>query len=356
MAPQGKGAWLVLAMIGLGVSAGLISTWYWMNKVHVVPDRVEGAGPVPFDPLKADAELRSIQDQYAALREAGRIEVAVEQLTRLVEKYPRYADVRAQLGLVLSDAGRMDDAYGHLQRCLDLDRDQPEVHMIAGTIATKREDLTQAAHHYSQAVGLAPDNGEYRVFLAQIQIKRAQFEQARITLLEALRLDSSLHEAHFCLSNLYARQPGQHMLELALTQIQKAIENTPISERHKQGAYVRRKATLLRRMNRPEESLRTLLGLPPADLAKIPVIEEMAISWQLLGRPDNGAKLYEEQLLRNPTEWRLAAGAAVWRLKAGETDVAQKHLATIRRIDPWAAVIPDLERKLKVVSAEQASR
>ena len=347
-----KGTWIVMAMIGLGLLGGLISTWYWSTKVQVIDDPAEGAGSVPFDRQRAEAELRETQDHYATLRESGGIDAALAELTRLVEKYPRYAAARSQLALVLSDSGRLEEAYAQLERCLDLDGQQPNVHMLAGTIATNLNDLAGAAHHYSQAIGLEPSSGQYRVFLAQVQIKQNAFELARMTLLEALRIDSSQHEAYACLSDLYARR---NMLDLALLQNQKAIEHVPITEQHKQIGYLRRKAALLRRMNRPEESLQTLRGLFPKYRDQIPVIEEMAMSWHLLGQPENGARLYEQQLILNPTQWQLAAGAATWWLKAGEMKNAERHVATVKRIDPWAPVIPELEKKLRRLKGQVVS-
>lgn len=344
-----KGIWLVLVLLAAGLGAALTSMWYW-SRVEVEIEN-NGAGSVPFDESNAQDELQGIRDRYSALREAGKIDQAIRSLRRLMEKYPRYAAVRTHLGLALSDARHFDGAYEQLERSLELDNHQSHVHLLAGTIAMNLNNLKAAARHYSQAVGLEPKNGEFRVHLAQVQIEQHQYSLARLTLLEALRIDSSLHEAYFSLANLYARD---NKLILALSQIQKAIENVPVTEHRKQVPYILFKAKLLRRKNRPEESLQTLRSLPPETRGQISILEDMAISWQLLGRPADGAELYEQQMNLNPSEWRLVAGAAHWRIKAGDKERARMHLATIKRLNPLASVTAELEKKLE--AADTTSR
>ena len=341
-----KDVWFALVLLAL------LSVTVWVGR-RPAHEPAPPAGSVPLDDETARAELELIEQRYPAQRDSGNLDQALTEITRVVEKYPGYAAARVQMALVLAETGRSESAYIHLKKCLDLDNQQPNVELLAGTFAMQLNDLTGSAHHFSRAVGLAPENGEYRVYLAQVQIRRHQFDAARMTLLDALRLDSSLHEAYFSLADVFARQ---NELQLALQQVQKAIENTPIAERKKQIGYILRKAKLLQRMNQPEQSLQTLRHIPARRRQELDVLEEMAISWNLLKRPEKSAELYEQVLAQRPTQWRLAAGAARWQIASGEVEKARKHLERIQYLDSEAPAIPNLEKQIQRLELERATR
>ena len=110
--------------------------------------------------------------------------------------------------------------------------------------------------------------------------------------------------------------------------------------------YIRRKAQLLRRNNKPNEALLTLQSLSDAQRADSRVMEEMATCWAMLGKPDKGAALFEQAMVLEPTRWDWVAQAARWRLKADDKKTARQHLAKLKQINPRAEAIAVLEAQL----------
>src|SRR5690606_30912015 len=147
----------------------------------------------------------------------------------------------------------------------------------AGTISEELGDLDRALVHYHHAVTIAPSSPRYLSFLGNAYLLKGERAKATQTLLEAIRYDSSFHRAYGILATMMAEE-GK--LQLALQQIDKAIDNVPIAERPAQVNYLRFKARMLRRDNRPEEALQVLTEalLPEEQLHKLS-LADIAATW-----------------------------------------------------------------------------
>ncbi len=342
-----SGTNVVLVLVLVGLAAATIALLYWRSVGRAMQEQQPqpAAGPAPFDAASAQTELEALQEHFNQTGVRGlTADASLASVRRFVEKYPRFAPGRTLLAQVLIYANQLQGAYEQLVLSLDLDPNQPEVHLLAGTVACQLNRFDDATRHYSTAVGLEPSNARYRLYLAQVYFNQQKIEQARTTALEALRLDSSLHQAYALLADLYAQQ---NKLSLALTEIDHALAQAPATGRSTVLAYVRRKAQFLRRNNQPEESLLTLRSLGPSEQVRPDVLEDMAICWSMLGEPAKSAALFEDALAMDPSQWRFAAAAARWRLRMGDRDAAQRHLDTLRRINPSAPEIPELEAQLR---------
>lgn len=344
---SGRTWWFVLVLIVLA-GAGALGIWALATRPGTGQGTARPAGAVPGgDPKAAQAELEALQEQMTATFEAPnptKGEALLVEARAVVERYPKYAPARTFYAQTLLYLSRFEEAYQQLVMSLSLDGQQPEVQMLAGTTAMQLDKVEQAAQHYSQAVGLQPQNPRYRLFLAQALLRLNQPERARDELLQTLRIDSSQHQAYATLSDIYAQQ---NRLDLAMSQIQKAIEHTPAAQRSMQLAYIRKKAVLLRRDNHPEQALALFKTLSSQERSEPANVEEMAVSFAMLGKPAMAAELYENALLARPTEWRLAAGAAQWRLKTGDKAAARRHVETLRRLNPRATVLAQLEEAVQ---------
>jgi len=345
-----KGSRLVVALLAVGVAVGLMVVMYWsaqgrwMRSREAGSTHPEAAGSVVWDEDTAAAELGELQQRFNDVAsENGQVGAISEAAQRLVERYPKYDAAHTLLGQVLVYQGRFDEAYERFKLSLSLNGQQPELQLLAGTLALKLDQIDKATGHYSMAVGLDTANPRYRTHLAQAYIKQHKYEEARAALLEALRIDSSLHGAYALLADLYAQQ---NRLVLALPQIQRAIEQTPVSERATRVIYTRRQAQLLRRNNQPDEALMALGALTPVEQADPQVMGEIALCWSLQGQPEEAAAMYERAISLNPTAWPLIAEAARWRIKAGDLEAAQRHLTVLRQVNPRAQAITDLEEQL----------
>ncbi len=344
---RGRGNWVVLSLLVIGIIAGMAAVRYWNMQARFLKqpqEPAEGAGAAVWDEQVAGGELATLGEQFNELAgDGGDAQAIVKQAWRLVERYPKFAAARTLLGQILLYQDRFGEALEQFELSLGLNARQPEVHLLAGTLAGKLGDFNKATHHYSMAVGLDAHEPRYKLHLAQAYVTAHRQDEARDLLLEALRLDSSLHQGYALLADIYAQQ---NRLTLALPQIQKAIDQTPVSQRGTQVVYIRRKAALLRRDNRPQQALLVLDALSPSEQLDPGVMHEMAVCWSILGKPGQAAELYERVLAKAPTRWELAAEAAKWRIKAGDVDAARRLVDHARNVNPRAAVIQELEQEL----------
>lgn len=262
---------------------------------------------------------------------------------QLAQQYPANSAAQIMLGQVLLFNDHHQQALEAFEAGLTLNPAQPELELLAGTVAMQLEQYESAQRHYSQAVGLEPANARYRVHLAQSLVAQQQYDAARQVLIEALKLDSNMHQAYAGLGDLYARE---NKLELAIQQVKRAIELTPEQDARSLSAYTRRHAALLRRANKPAESLSVLGSLPPEQLYHAAVMKEVAAGWMMLGEPSRAAQHYERALLFDPTHDLAAAEAARYYLKAGNVERAKLMVDKLRSINPrW----PGLEELAEAV-------
>jgi len=336
-APGQASRGILTALAAVFVAVLLVASIYWSRRGQPA----DGAGSVPFDPCVAREELESVgQRVNRALADGAISDVLIAEVRAVVERYPKFAAARTLWAQVLLVKGESSGAYEQLQRSLELDPAQPEIHQLAGAVAEKLGRLDRAGWHYAQAIALDGQRTDYRLKLANVYLRQQQPERARELMLEALRLDSGQHLAYAMLADLYA---SQNKIDLALDQIQKAIEHTPVAQRSKQIGYVRTRASLLRRANRPQDSLQVLNSLSPRERFDPAVLADVAVSWAMLGQPGKAALEYEAALEAEPTRALWAVEAARWQLKAGNRSAAAAHLATARALDSSAPSLADLD-------------
>lgn len=268
----------------------------------------------------------------------------IPQATALVETYPSFAPARTLLAQLYINQGKYDLAYPQLVKSLTLDSQQPKVQQLAGTVAQGLGKYAEASTHFGQAVGLEPANGRYRVFLAQTFIEQRRYDDAKMTLLQALQIDSNLHEAYYALSTIDAKE-GR--LVQAITQVNRALEHLTFEDDGPRQAYVRWLAKLLMRDNRPTDALQVFSKLTDEQRRSAPVLEDQAVAWQMLGKPERGASLYEDALALQSDQWPLALGAARWYLKANDKPNAKRMADALRRINPTAPALTELSKEVQ---------
>ena len=196
-----RGTWVVTVLVLMGLGAGLISLAYWTAQGRWIRERdeesqSEPAGSAAWDQGAADADLTQLQEWFNRVAsEKKDTDEVLNAAKRLVERYPEYAPVRTLLGQILIYCGLYEAAYEQMNLSLELDGQQPEVQLLAGTLADKLGQSDRSLNHYLMAVGMERTNARFRLHLAQAYIKSKRFEEARSELLEAIRIDSSLHGA-----------------------------------------------------------------------------------------------------------------------------------------------------------------
>lgn len=336
-----------LGLLGLVLFIVALVTAAWLGSSLRPPQpAAPPAQGLAFDADKASLETKDLQTRaMQQLSTRSSTATLLPEAQQLAQRWPRYAPALTLLAQLQMNNGQMDKAYESLTQSLTLDSQQPQVHELAGTVALGLGKYEQAASHFAQLSGMQPDNARYRVNLAQAYTNMREHDKARMTLLQALQIDATLHEAYFAMSSLDARE-GK--LQQAIIQAIRAIDLLP--EDRTQGprvAYVRWLGNLLRRDNRPDDALAVFDNLDDKQRRLPAVLEDMAIAWQMLGKPQHAAKLYEDALALSPEQAPLAIGAARWYIKANDKPAASRMAAALRRINPTAPELLELEPQLR---------
>ena len=352
-----SGSFLVVLLLLLGVAAGMLTVTYWSQIAKFVKQSPSDAMANDDWPTTKDhtpEEISQVEKEFlelsTSINEAMKEKVMVPanlvaNTEAFVETHPDFAPARTLLGHILVKNGLTERGYKHWIESLKIDSQQAELHLLAGTLAIEMKDLEAAEQHYRDAVNINPLEPRFHVHLSSIYNRKREFDKARDSLLRALRLNSDMHEAHWRLAEVFARQ---NKLVSALTQGDKAIETAPENKRDSRVAYIRFKAKLLRRDNKPDDALHTLIyNLTPEEQTEVGVIEDMANCMAMQSQFKEAAVLFERQMKLKPFDWQLAAKAAAWRIKSGDMKSAKRHIETVRRIDPRQPVIAELEKRLK---------
>lgn len=331
-----RSIWLVIALIIAALGTMIVSFGFRTPKAEET-GRFESK-------QAANEALAALEERYTHLREQKRYQPVIDAATELLHRFDQHLPLHNFLAMVLSEAGRLEAAYDRLSVSLGIHPRQADRQFMAGVLATKLGRLDPALEHFRLAVNLDRQNASYRVHQAMAHFELQQPDQARMLLLQALQLDSNLAEAYYGLGEL---DFADNKLSLALQQIDKAISRTPLAKRETQVKYIRKKAWILRRSNRWSDALATLRQLTANERMDPAVVKEMAVLWDLLEKPVQSARLFEEGLVRDPTNWSFAAAAAGHRIDTGDLDLARQHLRTLKELKPRAAEIQVLEAKLR---------
>lgn len=337
---------IVIAIVVVAASAIGFAAWLKSRTPATSPDAAQSAPPAatPSDESLAAAELDLLQQKLSAVIQHKRNPAAVlDEARALVGRYPDSASAHVTLAQVAAIAGLQQEALDHLAKSLELNPNQPETHDFAGSLALRLGDHTAAQRHFSQAMSLMPAEPKYRLHLAAAQLKADRFDEARQSILQALRTDSSSYQAYGLLSDLYAQQ---NKVDQALDAINRALELAGDKAEYRD-PYMRRKSALLRRGNRPDEALAVLRQLPAKRWLERDVADEFAQTYMLMNRPEKAAEHYEAILPLDPLADWAAEKAAQYHLKANQRPEAQRALDTLRRINPHAPSIPELEAALR---------
>jgi len=91
------------------------------------------------------------------LMEAGEHGQAEALFRRALEQVPHFAEVHANLGLLLDREGRRTEAEGHYRLALALDPSQAQTHLNLGALLERRKRFAEAEAAYREALTLAPE-------------------------------------------------------------------------------------------------------------------------------------------------------------------------------------------------------
>ena len=328
------GQWIIVA-VG---AAALLAAGGWMLLASMRQP------PPHVDTDQAYVELETLQQRLqAAIANQREVTPIIADARALVRAHGDIVPARVTLAQALMMDGQKDPAYEQLVEALRRDPDQPAVRLLAGTLALELDQPAEAERHYRLAIDNDPQNGQHRLHLAKVQMIEGRLDDAQQTLLDALRIDSSLHAAHGMLANIYAEQGD---LEAALEHIRQARERSPLSKPELRQAYTRRYAALLLKAGQPAEAMLMLRTLPIEMHFDPGVMAQMAACWAQLDEPARAAEHYEQALSYHPADEGAAALAAEWHLEADDLAAARRMIDQLRRINPRSPHLAELEARL----------
>lgn len=153
----------------------------------------------------------------ARLSEAGRLDEALEALTKAQEGAPEDAEILALQGRITHQLGDPDQALVRLKHALELSPAYAKAHHYAGYLYYTQSRFDQALEHAERACELAPDDVDMLNTLGNVLLQRFDYERARDVLERAARLApdnylswNNLGNVHNALGNLDAGLESYH--------------------------------------------------------------------------------------------------------------------------------------------------
>jgi len=302
-------------------------------------------GPRKLDKEQATEQVQTLGQKLSlAIQNQRDTRPMLAPAAKLVEQYPDFPPAYTLHGQVLMTVGRLDEAARQMRTALKIGGEDAQTRALLGGVYLKLDDYDAARSNYQAAISLENENPEHRVKLANLEYEAGNLESAKRAALDALALDSSRHQAYALLSQVYEKQ-GEP--SLAAQQMEKALEVLGGEQEQTRVTYVRRRAAMLRRMNRPEDALAALRELPPTLMFTMDLAEDFARTYGMMGQPMLVAMHYEELSRIEPVNPEPLAGAARWYLKAGDQDSARAMVQRLRKLNPRHPDLPGLVQQLK---------
>ncbi len=337
-----RGRVVVVLLLLLGVAAGVVSVTWWRRQM---PRAIENRRLTQEQLERALTELQALEVKLeAAAREQGVGAELISQIQSFTSAHDTLPDAHRLLGQALVLDGQRKPALAAWARSIELQPGQPELALTAGTLAFEERDYIAAERYYDLARSIEPANARYNIHLAKAKMARQRDDEARQLLLNVLRADDRNDQAYATLAELYKKQ---NKLALALTQIDKAVDAATHAQSPQRLRYVLFKANILRSDNQPGQALLVLEALEEQERLKPETLEAMALCWAQQGDLTRAAAVYEKPFAAHPEHWGFAAGAARWKLRANDRAAAQRYIEEIRRINPRAPVIQQLQTQLR---------
>ncbi|MEM6853503.1 MAG: tetratricopeptide repeat protein [Planctomycetota bacterium] len=301
-------------------------------------------------PEEAQTQLEDLAARFSAAIENERdVEPLLEPVKSIVAQQPGLRDGQKLLGQIHAQLDQIAEAYDAFAAALTIDPVEPHLQNLAGTAAMMLGETTAAETHHRLAVQQLPDEPALMLPLADVLIKTQRWDEARGVLLRAMELNSTQHEPHAAMSDVYfgRGEPGDDTL--AIEQIQKALAKLPMTPEwaDQQVVYVRKYARLHAARGEPMEAIAVLDQLAKNAEYTPEVLAEMAGYLEANGQTVLAGLQYEMALRARPGAADYAAEAARWYLKGGDTSAARTMLDRLESIAPRHEAINTLRTALK---------
>ncbi len=193
--------------------------------------------------LEREPDNPSARNNLAiAYYRSGRPELAVSELSRLIEEYPRYADALNNLAAIEIDRAGWVPAEAFARRALAVDDSLAEGWNNLGVALDEQGRLEAALPAFEKALDLESDYWRARFNLAVLYRKMGLYRDAAKTMQEVVAQVPAYADSHLELGRLYADRLNQP--ELAWTHFNAFLRSAPD---HPEAEAVRRELGSLAR-------------------------------------------------------------------------------------------------------------
>lgn len=260
-----------------------------------------------------DAVLNAAENH----RKLGELAKAEAVLRNALASAPDERVLYTSLAETLLLQNKPADAYAQYERAIAVGPKDPKLELGAGTVANMAGKLDRAVEHFAAVQLAEPANWEASLFLAQVQLKLNDLGPAKKNLLLAATLKPDSAIAWGTLGEIALRENAPNV---ALQHIDKARALEPDNL-----LWRLLQARAQKRLNKPDEALAILVGLPDAQKRDPHVLQIMIECYGLLNRPGDAADLLAAASDADPADARLALDAALWLEKAARPDAARRY-------------------------------
>ncbi len=170
---------------------------------------------------RASAELTSRANK---LVQKSKLEKAMKQYSRVLERDPEFSQARNNLANVLASKGKINEAISYYEECLRLDPEFAEAHNNLAIILIHKGRLDEAITHYQESIRIEPETAETHYNLGVTFLTAKRLDEAAECFVEALRLKPNMAEAYSNLGNTFL---NQNKVEEAVQYYQKALSIKP---------------------------------------------------------------------------------------------------------------------------------
>ncbi len=299
------------------------------------------ADPRHFEVERCNVRIDSFMTRSEAYRNAGRLDDALTEINRMIQRAPdsaqaytqaakihgqrrdfnaaaiaamdaiqhndRAPQAHALLAAAAYQLGQFDRASAAASTAITIDPNDAKSHFLLGQIALRRKDHATVAIHLRRCIDLDPQNASAKLLLARSLASTGHHADA-----EKIFTDLTENQTDAGASNTGASKASAEVwLRLALTQIAQSTKDHP---RHADAI-----APL-------EHALRLSPNLTPA-------LQAIARCYARTNRPNQAVQTLREALARNPKADSLALELA-WILATNPSDSVRNGPEAVR----WANI------------------
>jgi tetratricopeptide (TPR) repeat protein len=196
-------------------------------------NRVPGSNPYLIDPAEyyrhfPKKTLKEFGKGVDADRQ-GKTEEAVEHYQKAISYSPDFYPAHNNLGTAYLSGGNFEHAQREFEAAVKINQNDAQAYFNLGNVLLLTQRYDQAEHEIELGLQRRPDSAFGNFLQGSLCSHTGRPEQAEKSLLDALKLDPTMSQAHLQLVNLYLQQKRNADAIKELEVYLKSFPDTPFS-------------------------------------------------------------------------------------------------------------------------------